>query len=482
MFDSLVYSVNIQNQFIYYAFVLLSFLYFLVKYRGNNLCVLLILMFYTGLFVFLSSAINNLYKIAVLFYSFWCTYRRSAWNHTISYNRIWSGIFVLFSVAFFVAVTQSSGNTITIIFSQYARYIEIYLLYFLVQNAIFIRHEGRFMLLLLYQLFAVQILHALIKLILFPGIGFEALVGTLSYIGGGQGTTIPIIGFIVLWLYRQGKLTKYDWLYVIGLLLVGFTTGKRAVWFIVPCVIAAFLVYVQGIRMNKYIVLGIFAVPIVFYFGARLTPTLNPENKVWGSFDLEYMFDYAETYQFGERGLSMQKDNSILLSSVGGQLLENKPREAAGRGNATIELFSLMFSGETKKQDWFGIGLTSMYSTTYGEFLELPLSIKLAYKGAATGMFQSYVTTGILGVLTTIMFCFLPFVWVRNKRLRWVLLAIAVWEYFMYTGFIFRTPAFMAVFLFVMWYDRYLYEIQKKGRVLMRDRERYEIIDYHTRI
>ena len=80
------------------------------------------------------------------------------------------------------------------------------------------------------------------------------------------------------------------------------------------------------------------------------------------------------------------------------------------------------------------------------------------------------------------MFCFLPFVWVRNKRLRWVLLAIAVWEYFMYTGFIFRTPAFMAVFLFVMWYDRYLYEIQKKGRVLMRDRERYEIIDYHTRI
>lgn len=487
MFDSLVYNVNIQNQFIYYVFVLLSFLYFLMKYRGNNLCVLLILMFYTGLFVFLSSAINNLYKIFVLFYSFWCTYRRSAWNHTTSYNRIWSGIFILFSVAFFVAVTQSLGNTITIILSQYARYVEIYLLYFLVQNAVFIRHEGRFMLLLLYQLFAVQIFHALIKLILFPGIGFEALVGTLSYIGGGQGTTIPIIGFIVLWFYKQGKLTKYDWLYVIGLLLVGFTTGKRAVWFILPFVIAAFIVYVQGIRLNKYIILGITAIPVVFYFGARLTPTLNPEHKVWGSFDLEYMFDYAETYQFGEEGLSITNNKNVLLSSVGGRLVENDTQTASGRGNATIELFKLIFSGKVNRQDWIGLGFSAMYSTNYGEFLELPLTIKLSYKGAATGMFQSYVTTGILGVITTIIFGFLPFFFIRHKRLSWVLLGITAWEYFMYTGFIFRTPAFMAVFLFVLFYNNQQMEIaqwrkKERKRLQQMENKAYETINHSTRI
>lgn len=47
-----------------------------------------------------------------------------------------------------------------------------------------------------------------------------------------MGTAIPILWFIVLWLYRKGQFSKWDWLYLLGLLFVGFTTGKRAVMFI----------------------------------------------------------------------------------------------------------------------------------------------------------------------------------------------------------------------------------------------------------
>lgn len=466
--------------------VLLAFLYLLYQYRKDNLSVLSLLMFFPSIFIFLGTTFNNLYKIAVLAYTIYCTYQRKAWNLQSKYNQLWTGVFVLFTVAFFVAVSQSTGNTITIIFSQYARYLEIYCLFFLLQNAIFKRQQGQMLLRLFYQIFLVQILISVLKFILFNGRQIESLVGSMSIIGGAMGTTIPILGFIILWFYRNGKLSWKDWLFVAGLLLVGFTTGKRAVWFILPFIIAAFMVYVQGIRLNKYIVLGIATILVVSYFGARLTPSLNPENKVWGSFDLEYMFDYAETYQFGEEGLALPMEQPVQLSSVGGKLSTTGPVDAEGRGGATIALIELLFSDHPlQKGDIWGIGFSNMYSIDYASFAKLPLTISLNHKGSATGLFQSYVTTGYVGIFTTILFCFLPFFFIRNKRLRWVLLGIVTWEYFMYTGFIFRTPAFMTVFLFVMFYSNQQIEIiqwskKERKRLQQMENSTYETIDNST--
>ena len=467
--------------------VLFALLYLLRQYKKDNLSVLLLLMFFPGIFVFLGTAINNLYKIVVLAYTLYCTYQRKVWNLRNKLNRLWTGAFVLFTVAFFVAVSQSTGNTITIIFSQYARYLETYCLFFLFQDAVCKRQQGRMLLRLFYQIFLVQILISVLKFILFNGRQIESLVGSMSIIGGAMGTTIPILGFIILWFYRNGKLSWKDWLFVVGLLLIGYTTGKRAVWFILPFVIAAFMIYVQGIRLNKYIVLGIAVIPVVFYFGARLTPTLNPEHKVWGSFDLEYMFDYAEIYQFGEEGLAVPMDQSIQLSSVGGKLSTTGPIDAEGRGGATIALVELLFSDHPlQKGDIWGIGFSNMYSIDYASFAKLPLTISLNHKGSATGLFQSYVTTGYMGIFTTILFCFLPFFFIRYKRLRWVLLGVVTWEYFMYTGFIFRTPAFMAVFLFVLFYSNQQMEMAqwKKERKRLQQIKvtSYEIIDNSTRI
>lgn len=466
--------------------VLFALLYLLRQYRKDNLSVILLLMFFPGIFVFLGTTVNNLYKIVVLACTIYCTYQRKVWNLRSKLNQLWTGAFILFTVAFFVAVSQSTGNTITIIFSQFARYLETYCLFFLLQDAIFKRQQGKMLLRLFYQIFLVQILISVLKFILFNGRQIESLVGTMTIIGGAQGTTIPILGFIVLWFYRNGRMTWKDWLFVAGLLLVGFTTGKRAVWFILPFIIAAFMVYVQGIRLNKYIVLGIAAIPVVFYFGARLTPTLNPEHKVWGSFDLEYMFEYAETYQFGEEGLAVPMEQLVQLSSVGGKLSTTGPIDAEGRGGATITLIELLFSDHPlQKGDIWGIGFSNMYSIDYASFAKLPLTISLNHKGSATGLFQSYVTTGYVGIFTTILFCFLPFFFIRHKRLRWVLLGIATWEYFMYTGMIFRTPAFMAVFLFVLFYSNQQVEMaqwRKKERKRLQQMENstYETIDNST--
>lgn len=467
---------------------LIVLIYLLNRYKLDRLSQLLLLMSFPSVFIFAGNGINNFYKIIVFVFTVYCTVERKIWYLIKEKYVFWTNTFLLFSIAFFLSVVQSGGNTITIVFSQYARYFELYCLFFLVHDAIYKRQQGKMLLRLFYQIFMVQILISVLKFILFNGRQIEGIVGTFTISGGAVGTIIPILGFIVLWFYRNGKMSWKDWLFVAGLLLVGFTTGKRAVWFILPVVIAAFMVYVQGIRLNKYIILGIAAIPIVFYFGARLTPTLNPENKVWGSFDLEYMFDYAETYQFGEDGLSGTMEQPVQVSSFGGKLSTNGPIDAEGRGGATIALIELLFGDyPLQKGDIWGVGFSNMYSTDYASFAKLPLTISLDHKGSATGLFQSYVTTGYVGIFTTILFCFLPFFFIRHKRLRWVLLGIAAWEYFMYTGIIFRTPAFMAVIFFVLFYSNQQMELarwrKKESKRLQQMKDTtYEIVNYSTRI
>jgi hypothetical protein len=301
-----------------------------------------------------------------------------------------------------------------------------------------------------------QILLSIIKM---PLIAWhqEGLVGSFTISGGAQGTTIPILWFINLWYYRKGKFTNKDWLYILGLFLVGFTSGKRAVMFILPVVVAAFMIYVPKLRLkNSTIVMTILLVPLLLYCGVRLTPSLNPEHKIWGSFDWEYAMGYAETYQFGKEGLQGQaavldQTHSEQVQSNGGYVGEGSNKiEASGRGGATIAMLRLLIGEhETISQDWWGLGFNNMYSTDYEEFDELPLTIHLNHKGSATGAFQSYVTTGLLGMLCTILFSFAFLFYCRHKRIKYVLLAICAWEYFMYTGILFRTPIFMAV-LFIL--------------------------------
>ncbi len=450
-------------QIIMYIGVFITLVYMLYRYQKDSLSILLILMFYPGLWGFLGHTVENAMKVVVLGTTLWCILSRRALKFTNMRDTSFVGIFGVFVITYFISVSNSTNNTFTIIFSQLARYVEFFCLYFLLRDAVYKRNQSQQLLRLFYEIVFIQIIISVLKFIIFQGSQIESLVGTVAIIGGEMGTLLPILGFIVLYFYHDGKLNKWDWvLFVAGLLLIGYTTGKRAIWFILPVVIMAFLVYVKGIKLNKYLILGLCAAPIVFYFGARLTPSLNPEHKVWGSFDWDYVFGYAEEYQFGEKGLdALKMEEDVQISSMGGQLsTSDGVIEARGRGNATIALVELLFSPRyaLSDQDIYGLGFSSMYSTDYGTFEKLPLTINLAYKGAATGVFQSYVTTGYVGVFTTILLMFLPFFFFKHKRLRWVILTILAWEYFMYTGMLFRTPACMAVMLFILHYANKQYE------------------------
>lgn len=448
--------LSISGQIWMQIFVTILLVYMLWKYRKDNISLLFILLSWPRVFVFYGKTIENMYKIAVLLMCIYFFYQLYAYRFYQKRERRIAITFVLFSIQFMLSVLLYTQNTITIILSQYSRYIEILLLYFIVKQIIY-NGKCNQLLSLFYDIGLMQILISIVKMFT-VSFSQEGLVGSFSIIGGAMGTTIPILWFVILWYYRKGKFTNKDWLYILGLFLVGFTSGKRAVMFILPIVLAAFMIYVPKLRLKgSTIAMTILLVPLLLYCGVRLTPTLNPENKIWGSFDWEYAMGYAETYQFGKEGLQGQaavldQTNSEQVQSNGGYVGEGSNKiEASGRGGATIAMLRLLIGEhETIDQDWWGLGFNNMYSTDYEEFDKLPLTIHINHKGSATGVFQSYVTTGLLGVLCTILFSFAFLFYCRHKRIKYVLLAICVWEYFMYTGMIFRTPVFMAVLFMVI--------------------------------
>lgn len=419
-----------------YAVVITTLFYLLWKHGHSAFYVLIILLFYPALFSFVGKTFQDGYRIIVMLLAIWVSSDRLAFTPFKKGDDIFTIFFAIFSLLF-ITTTLSSGDNWTIVLSQFSRYVVAYCLWFLVRQEINQgpKHRtafGQFV----FELLFMQIVITLGKLFIFQGRQIEGLVGSLAYIGGADGTILPILGFISLWSYRHGILKRKDVYFIAGLMLTGFLAAKRAVWFIMPVVIFAFMIDISRIKLGRVALAGLVLAPIAFYLGVRLTPSLNPELKVWGKFNFDYAFNYAKIYQFGSK-----EDRNNL--------------QYKGRGGATISLWDKLNSNERlSKKDWFGFGLRNIYSIDYNVFNNLNLSI--THKGSASGIYQTYVATGYLGIFATLLL-FFPLFWhVRMHRIRWVLLALVAWEYFLYTGLIFRTPAYMFLLFWFMHFSNYL--------------------------
>lgn len=429
-----IWFATLPQLVLLYTVELATLVYLWRKYGANRVYILIILLFYPAIFAFLGTRANDAYKILVLLIAAWITIERGAVRFVERGDGLIAVAFLLFSFLYGISAYFSKDSP-QIILSQYSRYLIAFCLWFLVRQELYESRDGEVTLRdFTYDVILMQIVITIGKFVIFRGRPIESIVGSISHIGGAAGTTIPVLGFIALWLYREGALNKKDWAFVAGLLLIGFMAGKRAVWFIVPAEIAAFTIYVPGIRIKRSFVASLVIAPLVLYFGVRLIPTLNPGNKVWGPFDIGYVFNYAVNYEFGNNR------NDAL---------------AQGRGGAAGLVMAKYSSGQLDRQDWLGRGLAAMYGTSYDQFNELDTGINM--KGAASGVFQTYVATGLLGVTATVLLALSILSRIRMRRLRWVIMAIVAWEYLLYTGLILRTPAFMFLIIYFIHYSNYLF-------------------------
>jgi hypothetical protein len=279
----------------------------------------------------------------------------------------------------------------------------------------------------IFDVLKIQIGLSLLKFIIMGPA--ESIVGSIGSQGGALATSLPVLAFMFLWLIKKGRIESKDWWTILGFMFIGFVSLKRALWFIMPIVVALFMFYIPKRRIpNTVIFFSVLAVPLIFYLGVRFNPTLNKEGAIGGSFDAIYAFDYAKNYMFGDRE-------------------ERKP--GTGRGGATLLLYDKILTSELSSKDWFGYGLRFIYATNYEEFEDLNFGIST--KGAATGLFQTYVSSGFIGILTTVLFTLSILFKTRNRRLKYVLILFFFWEYFLYTGIVLReySLSFLLIYLII---------------------------------
>ena len=417
---------------IYYSIVLFTFLYSVFKFKSNLIAFIIILSFYSGLAAFPGKFIENPYKILMISVGLFAMIKLQPFVFNTEKDKrtfIW---FIVFSCSFFLSSFMNQNNIILIL-SQYGKFLTPFILFFVLKNKLEKKPEDFMKIsILLLLLLTFQIFLSFVKL---TTIGItETTVGSVAYMGGGPATIIPILGFIFIWMLRRGQLNKKDWYFVILLIFIAFMSVKRSIWFIMPIMILLFLFYIPKRKLPMRLAWILPLLPILFYLGVRLNPTLNKEQKMWGSFDLDFVTNYVQKYNFGDA-------NKIGSDKKLGQ----------GRGGATLLLLNKLSTPENLTwQDFFGYGLEEFITKDYDNFNESKFGVNS--RGAVTGFFNTYISFGFLGVAIFLIYAFSLINYIKNKRLKYVIIGLFIWEYFFYIGMIFSTQAVCILFIYIILY------------------------------
>jgi len=146
-------------------------------------------------------------------------------------------------------------------------------------------------------LFIIQIPTAAIKMV-FVGIGEEA-IGTYATHGGGPSAVIPLIAISFMFaFYFYYKPSVWYIVAAVGFVAFGVIGGKRGLFLFIPVVVLFLAIFMRE-RFKKaavYLVIAGIMVVLTGYISIRLMPTLNPQHKVWGEVDLQFVKNYLMHY------------------------------------------------------------------------------------------------------------------------------------------------------------------------------------------
>jgi len=301
-----------------------------------------------------------------------------------SYNRLLRDVIIL--VGFFSVYSPKMG-----MMSQAEKNIIGILIFFIIvsylfgesslfQLALFVRRVGFNFLLMYYVanikfsedsfkklfhfivgLFIVQIPISFIKLFFF-GIG-EDYIGSVSTVAGSITTSLTLIAvsYLLTRIFYKGKV-KYI-IFFFLFLFFAVTGAKRAVFIFVPLLILVALFYMKSIRF-KQLLLIVLMIPVSLIFILKISPSLNPEHKVWGSFSPAYVINY-----FNQRAAVAENSNvtnsRILVFNYFFNNFINKPKDVIlGHGPGIVfpngkNDIKKYGSGEQYLLNKFGLGYGS---------------------------------------------------------------------------------------------------------------------------
>ena len=200
----------------------------------------------------------------------------------------------------------------------------------------------------IYFIALIQIPIAIIKYFILDWDG-EWPLGLIGY----SYSTLLILMFFsgVMSYFFITKKYKYL-LLILGVLIIAISSGKRAVVFLIPLffIISNILNMSSLKAIFKSVFLFVIISPMIIYVLVRTAPPLNPERKVWGTFDIDYVINYSEVYTSSTRVGEQNKlsNRSTTTSYVFEKLLANPGNFLFGYGG---DKFSKTIKGKNKSSN-----------------------------------------------------------------------------------------------------------------------------------
>ena len=433
--------IIVQN--IYYALAFIAFLWMARRYRSSAFLLLMLCMGFEGTLTYWVQGLIPQYMRMI--YTLWITYlvfKLDAWSVIKGKMLVLLWTFVVFSAYFIWDALYMNDDPFLMTFSQYSMYYVPFAAllvfgYYHHRNPTNTVYFNKFF----TEFILIQIISGVVKFILLPGHMLEGMVGTFGGIGGGgAGTSFPLVALAWVLVNSNMEIKGWkSWLFVAGLMMVGIATGKRAIIFLFPVFFLILAMYVARKRYKRGVVIStILIVPLFFYFGLRLTPSLNPEKKFWGSFDPEYALNYAEDYSMG---------------------VENKQGdrgEGNGRIGANVLIWQQIYDNYTT-ESWFGHGLDRIYAYKKGTYSNRRYNFGINHRGSMTGFVMMYLSTGLIGLLLFIIYYWTYFIPVKYWRLRFSLYVMVMFDFIFYNAQCIREPIMQLILIFIMYYSQIQY-------------------------
>lgn len=435
--------VSSNSLLLYYTIVALGAVYILFRFGLSKTTLLIVLVFWEGLFVCLSEVYNfsiNYYKIAIFAYAVILFGPNILNKKYYEQDRIINITFILFSITFWISYFLNQQSFLTIA-SQYGyKYGFVFLFYHGIKDIHHKTQKTDFLARLLIHIVLLQVAFSIVKVLAIGGV-MESIVGSVQYQGGGTAVAFPILGILFIWLNKRENMKRMDWLIAISVIIIAIASGKRTPVFVFPVVVALLMIYVQkAIKLSslfKYLPIVLF----IFYIGVKTNVDLNPEKSMWGSFNLDHVYSKVIKYNFGTEDL-----RSVSLHKY-----------TAGRGGSLVLLFSPKSLDIRNISEFlFGHGLAEVAVVKYGRFLG-GADYGIEHHGLMGAGARFIYTLGYFGFIFYLVFAFAIIRIINHNRFRLVVIGYYAVEFFLYYNSTLTSNAMTILFVSICLYSNIIF-------------------------
>lgn len=431
-----IFEQNIASWQIYlYNIVLLAvYLYQMAfRYVGKPVYGYIVSLFFYGMvndFSMLLTGgriISNIYQMVMVVWGIILVSRTRS-SEKIARQKISFVLFVVYGLYYLFSSIVIHGDNTMLTLAQFSK-LFIALCCLLMMKETIANGGLQSLFWVFWDLVVLQIYFSVFKMVLIGGY-MEGWVGSLTGInGGGMGTALPLLGLILFALKTDLKIRSLqDVAFLAGLLIIGFATGKRAVWILFPALFLMLGLYVYKQRIANKLFIALMVVPLVFYAGLRLSPTLNPEKKVGGSFDPDYALSYGLKYSAG-----IDKGHQDVQSGV-------------GRIGALNWMWHRLEKSDQRA--WLGSGLEYMVYADHENYSNKFYYQGILGRGSITGIISMFMTLGMTGCILFILFI-LSLLLQNNSRLNHVVIGVALFDYVFYNATMLTSSSLLTLTLFL---------------------------------